>query len=494
MHAGPAVRLIRNPAGEPLVGGDIAAVLQFALRRGFQVHPDAIRVLESADAGMIQRAIREVVRRKERRGDRTISGVDMAGALGVAPIDEPFEAICETISDPTGRTASGEGVGGFGALFVSRYEKMRALVSRRSEGKSLRRISAIKEGRIDDGAHTCGLVSERKTGSGKSDRLVIEDPTGSLELAVYDEEARATTGSLVTDQFVMVRVVAGRDGGPIAREISIPDVSGHSPRVSASEVYAVLLSDLHVGSRNFDEAAFDGLVSWLSSDEPTARRVGHVLMCGDVVDGVGIYRGQDRDLVLQTAEEQLARLDELVGQIPERMHVVISPGNHDPGRRALPQPAIPRGCAPGLWGRPNVRMVGNPATVSLNGVRVLMYHGQSIDDIVKSAQGLSYDRPAGAMKYLLRARHLCPIYGGSTPVAPETEDMMVIEEAPDIFHSGHVHVVGAEQYRGVLMVNSGTWQKQTSFQASQGIRPTVGRAIVVNLRTLKAEQRAFGLE
>ncbi|MCY4252635.1 MAG: DNA polymerase II small subunit, partial [Thaumarchaeota archaeon] len=190
-------------------------------------------------------------------------------------------------------------------------------------------------------------------------------------------------------------------------------------------------------------------------------------------------------------KDQLARLDDPVPQIPEPIRVVISPGNHDPGRRALPQPAIPRELAPGLWGRPNVEMVGNPATVLLNGVRVLMFHGQSVDDVVKVAPGLSYDRPAGVMKFLLRARHLCPIYGGGTPLAPESEDMLVVGEAPDIFHAGHVHVVGAEQYRGVLMVNSGTWQGQTPFQAGLGIEPTVGRAIVVNLKTLAPVQRDF---
>lgn len=471
--------------------GGISGALQLALRRGFQVHPEAIRVLESADPESVGRAIREAIRAREREGGRTISGGDVAAALGIAPAGGPLEVEYETLADPTGRTASGEGVGGFGALFASRFEKMRALVSGRPEARAIRRASDLADGRLEEGAHACGLVTERRVGAGRSDRLVIEDPTGTLELAVYDEAAREAAASLVNDQFVMVRVGAARDGGLVAREISVPDVSGHAPRRASEEVYAVLLSDLHVGSRYFEEGAFGRLLEWLAGGDAVAGRVGHVLVCGDVVDGVGIYPNQDRELVLQTVEEQLARLDELVAGIPERIRVVISPGNHDPGRRALPQPAIPRDLAPGLWARPNVEMVGNPATVSLNGVHVLMFHGQSVDDVVKVAPGLSYDRPAGVMKHLLRARHLCPIYGGGTPLAPETEDMMVIEEAPDIFHAGHVHVVGAEQYRGVLMVNSGTWQGQTPFQAGLGIEPTVGRAILVNLKTLRIEQRDF---
>ena len=167
------------------------------------------------------------------------------------------------------------------------------------------------------------------------------------------------------------------------------------------------------------------------------------------------------------------------------------PGNHDPGRRALPQPAIPKKYNFGLWEKENFFMVGNPAMVSLNGVKVLMFHGQSIDDIVKTTPGLSYEKPANVMKHLLKARHLSPIYGSQTPIAPENEDLMVIDEVPDIFHVGHVHVVELDMYRGILMLNSGTWQKQTPFQVSVGQTPTPGLAVIVNLKTFKVYTKDF---
>ena len=83
----------------------------------------------------------------------------------------------------------------------------------------------------------------------------------------------------------------------------------------------------------------------------------------------------------------------------------------------------------------------------------------------------------------MRARHLSPIFGSQTPIAPELEDMMVIDEIPDIFHVGHVHVMELDTYRGVLLVNSGAWQKQTPFQVSVGQTPTPGLAVMVNLQT-----------
>ena len=114
-------------------------------------------------------------------------------------------------------------------------------------------------------------------------------------------------------------------------------------------------------------------------------------------------------------------------------------------------------------------MLGNPAFVDLNGVRLLMFHGQSLDDVIATTPGLSYHKPAEAMKVLLKARHLAPTYGERTPVAPEQEDVMVITDVPDIFHSGHVHVTDVQSYRGTLVVNSGAWQSQTKYQQTMGI-------------------------
>jgi DNA polymerase II small subunit len=180
-----------------------------------------------------------------------------------------------------------------------------------------------------------------------------------------------------------------------------------------------------------------------------------------VVDGVGIYPNQNKELVCQTIQEQLKKAEDLIDKISKNVKIIIMPGNHDPGRRALPQPAIPKKYNSGLWERENVFMVGNPAVVSLNGVIVTMFHGQSIDDIVKTTPGLSYDKPANVMRHLLRARHLSPIYGSQTPIAPEMEDLLVIQDIPDIFHVGHVHRAQLDMYKGVLLINSGWFLAKT---------------------------------
>jgi DNA polymerase II small subunit len=89
------------------------------------------------------------------------------------------------------------------------------------------------------------------------------------------------------------------------------------------------------------------------------------------------------------------------------------------------------------------------------------------------------------MELELKCRHLAPEYGKRTSIAPLKVDHLVVEEAPDVFHSGHIHVNGWENYRGTLIVNSGAWQSQTDYQQRMGLEPTPGRLPVVNLQTLK---------
>lgn len=460
--------------------------LAYALSRGFQVHPGALRVLEDVSSDDLQRVVRDLVREKSRQREYMISRDDLESFLGLKA-DPGLAADYRVLSDPTGRVTSAEGMAGFNALFASRFEKMRRVMAGRPEARAARPISSVVSSKPrpgDDDAYVFGLVAERDPDRNVT-RLELDDPSGSIKLAVFGD-LRKTADALLNDQLVLARVSAA-GGGFVARDLILPDVSGGGGGRSEADVYAAFLSDLHVGSRFFMEKEFREFVSWLSSPDPVARRVRFVVICGDLVDGVGIYPNQDRELEpgCQTVEGQLRKADGLLAGVPPHVTVFVLPGNHDPGRRALPQPAIPRKYFPGLWERGNVVMLGNPAAVSLNGVRVCAFHGQSIDDIVKTTPGLSYEDPIGVMRHLLRARHLSPIFGSRTPLAPEAEDMMVVDEAPDIFHVGHVHVCGLGSYRGVLMVNSGAWQSQTPFQVSVGQTPTPGIAVLVNLRSLE---------
>ena len=126
-------------------------------------------------------------------------------------------------------------------------------------------------------------------------------------------------------------------------------------------------------------------------------------------------------------------------------------------------------------------MLGDPSQIRIDGVSVLLTHGDSQDDLVTSIPGVSYKEPAASMRELLKKRHLAPIYGNKTELAPLSTDWMVVDQIPDIVHFGHAHHNAVDVYRGVLMINSGTFQSQTEFMRKQGIDPTPGIVTYVNL-------------
>ncbi|MGI0010587.1 MAG: DNA-directed DNA polymerase II small subunit [Nitrosopumilaceae archaeon] len=465
------------------------AALKYALSKGFQIHPDAFKILERIDSKELEIIIKKVVREKTKQNLFLINQNDLKMFVD-SNIDENLEDKHEILSDPTKKITSAEGIDGFGALFASRYSKLLKIISQRAQAKKIIQINTVKVGKPKDEVFVGGLLMDRRIDRDVT-KLTVDDPSGSLETLIFNKDIQSIANSLLVDQFVMQNIIGGKNGGFVTKELIIPDVPDHVTNRSKTETFAVLISDLHVGSKYFMEKEFGEFVSWLSSSDPIAKKVRFVLVCGDVVDGVGIFPNQDKELVLVDIGQQMAKAAQMLDKIPKHIKVFIIPGNHDPGRRALPQPAIPEKHNLDLWNKENFFMLGNPSMIALNGVKVLMFHGQSLDDVVGSTPGLSYSQPAKAMRTLLKARHLSPIYGKRTPIAPEIEDMMVIDEIPDIFHSGHIHVVDLDMYKGTLIVNSGAWQTQTAYQASVGITPTPGVAVIVNLATLKVFTKSF---
>lgn len=462
---------------------ELSFALNYALNKGFQIHPDAFKILENVDVRKLEKIIKEIVREKTKQKLFQINQNDLETYLGIKE-DPTLQSEIIVLFDPTDKITTGEGVKGYNALFSSRFNKLKKIVSDRPESRMLKSIAFVKTAKSEDDMYICGLVTARNAERNIT-KLILEDPSDSIEGIIFDNELQKTASTLLTDQFVMARISLGKNSRLIIKDLIQPDIPDQVTNKSDTETYAVFLSDLHIGSKYFMEAEFTEFVSWLSTPDPIARKIRFVLIGGDVVDGVGIYPNQDKELVCQTIEEQLKKVESLISKIPKSMKIIIMPGNHDPGRRSLPQPAIPEKYNSSLWKMENVVMVGNPALVSLNGVKVMMFHGQSIDDIVKTTPGLSYDKPTNVMRHLLRARHLSPIYGSQTPIAPEMQDLLVIEDIPDIFHVGHVHRTELDMYKGILMVNSGSWQKQTPFQASVGMTPNPGIAIMVNLKTFQ---------
>ena len=134
----------------------------------------------------------------------------------------------------------------------------------------------------------------------------------------------------------------------MAEDIILPEVGGKPPQRAQEPVYAVLTSDVHVGSKKFTKDAFRRFILWLRGKYGTpemreiAGRVKYLLIAGDIVDGVGIYPGQQMELTIRDIHKQYNFAIKYLEKIPSYIEIVLSPGNHDAARKSQPQPAIPR--------------------------------------------------------------------------------------------------------------------------------------------------------
>jgi DNA polymerase II small subunit len=459
-------------------------------------------MLKGLDVDVLK-IIQEIIKMKKPTKNAVIVVDDIKSLIEPKKQEGPIEQTCTVLIDPTPRVTTAEGVEGYTALFRSRFEKTMRILAQRPDSKRISKVSAVKQRvrmgkqveRDEKNLHgvassiiVAGLLMSKRTKKNEVE-LAIDDYTGILTAISTTEDAKKQASTLALDQMVMLELENGKGRpGLTIKSVMMPDIPDHLPNKSKSEAYAVLISDLHVGSKYFMKREFLQFLDWLSSssNDDIVKKIKFLCVGGDLIDGIGIFPNQDKELLEMDAAKQMSHAAQLLAKIPKHIKVLVIPGNHDLGRRALPQPAIPRkDLSEQLYGLENCTMLGNPAFIELNGIKVLMYHGQSLDDIIATTPGLSYSRPAEAMKVLLKARHLAPMYGERTPIAPEQEDMMVISEVPDIFHSGHVHIVDVQNYRGTLVVNSGAWQSQTKYQQTMGITPTPCMAVIVNLATLQ---------
>ncbi|WP_436931773.1 DNA-directed DNA polymerase II small subunit [Halosimplex halobium] len=371
----------------------------------------------------------------------------------------------------------------FVAVFRDRYETLSKQLRGRVNHRPTDAIESMPGG---SEAALVGMVSDiRSTASGHW-LVELEDTNGTFPcLVMKDRDIADLVNELLLDEVIAVDGTLADDGGILfVDSLYFPEIPRtYEPSTADREVEAALISDVHVGSQEFEADAWHRFTDWLHTAD--ADRVEYLLIAGDMVEGVGVYPDQDEELDIVDIYEQYERFSEYLKEVPGDVEIVMIPGNHDAVRLAEPQPAFDEELR-SIMSAHDARISGNPSTVTVEGVDVLMYHGVSLDEVIAELpdEKASYDEPHKPMYQLLKKRHVAPQFGGQTRLAPEEEDHLVMETVPDIFHSGHVHKLGYGKYHNVLTINSGCWQAQTDFQKSVNIDPDVAFAPIVSLDTL----------
>ena len=394
--------------------------------------------------------------------------------------------------------------------FNSRYLMLEKLLKRRQGMQNVISINRISNKKNREEASVIGMVMDKQYTKNGNCIITIEDRTGSIKVLINKnrQDLYKTAKDIVLDEVIGI---TGANGNNIifANNLIFPSIPMTKEiKKCDDEVYALFLSDIHVGSKDFLKQDFGRFLKWINLETGTeaqkhiASIVKYIFIIGDVVDGCGVYPGQEKELEIKDIKDQYTVCAELLKNIPNHIEIIICPGNHDAMRLAEPQPPIYRDFAEPLYQLPNATLTSNPAMVNIHsssnfpGFDVLLYHGGSFDFYVAEVESIrnngGYDRADLLMKFLLQKRHLAPSYTSTLYVPDTKSDFLVIDKVPDFFVSGHIHKASATNYKGITLISSSCWQGKTAYQEKVGHSPEPSRVPIVNLQTRQMKILKFG--
>lgn len=397
----------------------------------------------------------------------------------------------------------------FVKYFGLRCKALEGILKNRRDLQSVSSIKRILAKKEKETIALIAIISEKRISKNNNIILTVEDSTGTIKVVVNKNKPEwfDIAKDLVLDE--VIGVVGVNNGTVVfANKLFLPDVPiHHELKKSPDECYAMFIADFHFGSNLFLHKEFDRLIKWINGEvgnaeqRKVASKLKYIFVAGDLVEGVGIYPGQENDLEIEDIYLQYETLAKILKRIPTHIKIIVCPGNHDAMRIAEPQPPLYKDFAKSIWELPNVTLVSNPSTVNIHssedfsGFDVLLYHGFSFphlaDNVVSIRQSGGMERADLIMKFLLQRRHLAPPHTSNLSIPDTEEDPLVISKIPDFFVTGHIHRTTVANYRNITMLNCSCWVSQSSFQAKMGMIPEPARALLVNLQTRQVKVLKF---
>jgi len=401
----------------------------------------------------------------------------------------------------------------FVAHYKHRYEFMKGLLQQRMELQDVVSISrALKRDPMQE-VSIIGMVYDKDYTANGNILYTIEDTTGKLKILI--NKNNKTTPKLFEDGEKIcpdeIIGIKGKIKGTIifCDQVFSPDVPQPkgSLKCASDEVYAAFISDIHFGSKKFLQEEFLRFIAWLNGEVGTekqkalALRVKYMFVIGDVVAGVGVYPGQEKDLHILDIRDQYKLGADLFSRIRKDLQIIMCPGNHDSVRAAEPQPPLEKEYAEPFCQIPNLHLVSNPCFVNIHqskdfeGFNVLMYHGGSfhyyIDNIPALRINRARDNPGQVLRLLLQKRHLAPAHHASVYLPTTDVDNLIIHKVPDILVSGDMHRSDLSDYNGVKIINCSCWESKTDFQEKTGNNPDFCKVPLYSLKTREVKMLDF---
>lgn len=374
-------------------------------------------------------------------------------------------------------------------FFRSRYSFFKDLLKNRNELNNL--FSIDKMPRNNQSVSVIGMVLSKRETKNKNIILTLEDLKGSISILVNKnkKEVYEKAQEVIEDEVIGVRGFGNREI-IFASDIVFPEIINYNEKKCENDSNIIFVSDIHVGSNNFLESNFKKFVKWVNGDieiqKKKAKKITHIFLIGDLIDGVGIYPGQEDELFIHDVKEQYKYLYELLDEIRKDVHLVFIPGNHD--AVTLTEPQFFNEYSSILKNLENAEFLSNPSYYHLNNYCLLFYHGYSLDyyanNVYTLKQKQPYRNPETLLKFLITKRHLAPTHG-STLYSPQDEDFYIVKKIPDIFVTSHIHKTAVDHFRNIFLISTSCWQARTTYQEKFGHIPDPCKAIIFNTKEKK---------
>ncbi|NPE27187.1 hypothetical protein HNV12_04265 [Methanococcoides sp. SA1] len=370
----------------------------------------------------------------------------------------------------------------FFEYFRQRFELLKDILVKKGFDNliSIRRIGS------SNGVYTViGMIYSKRITKNKNLLFEIEDLGGrTIVLVNRDNKKLFDRAQKLVEDDVLAFQVSGSSKMLFANEFIFPDFEKRDEVFGEKDEYCVFTGDFHVGSELFLESNLRKFVDWLNGGVGDERqraisgKVKYLFLVGDLVEGVGIYPGQEKFLKIKGCRAQYKKVFDVLKGIRDDIEIIMCPGLHDAVWLGEPQPKVENKWLVELDGMKNLRRVSNPCELEVGGLKVFLNYGINMKSFLEKLEKKSSIKE---FDDVLKRRSLPLVYSESDFVPGEAGDLMLNEM--DVFVVGGRHKAEVGNYGNIVKISTSCWQKKSDYEAKMGMDVDFARVPILNLKS-----------
>jgi len=245
---------------------ELLPILSRVVEKGYQLTPDAFTHLQELPLEQVKAVIDRAIQAAEGSPELYVIDQKFLQSLSKAPDQRqaahvarpPMAArIASRLEvSPVDEASPMGDVDGFIDLFNSRFAQLEVILKRRVDVRDAIPLSQAVKLPVKSKFKTIGLVSGKRT---RNNRLFLEteSPEASITVMVSGADVLEKGLEVLEDQVICIDGLKYSEDLLIANDLIWPDVPIHDSRKADEPVCAVIIGDVHVGSRYFRDDLFE---------------------------------------------------------------------------------------------------------------------------------------------------------------------------------------------------------------------------------------------